>query len=154
MKRRFRIGPATTLAIAAAIVIAYVKFPAWQRDAAQTRRIEELRAQVKAAPRAKALPPKTLDALWQRRAQLNLSAAQSKQLAALRAQEAAQIAPLQRAAEEAEREFETWMKAHSRGATMADIQRQAAPYSAASGALSAARRDFYERGLVALNEKR
>lgn len=151
MKRRFRLGPATTLAIAGAIVAAYVRFPSWQREAEQGRQLDVLRAQIAARPRTKAPPARTLEALWQGRAALHLSPSQLKTLQNLRVEEARQTAPLKRNAELAARDFSAWMKTHQSGAALADIQQQGAIYSAASAPLSRERQRFWSRAVAVLS---
>lgn len=150
MKRRFRLGPATTLALAGAVVVAYVRFPQWQREAEQSRQLEAVRAEVARRGAAKPVPPHDLDALWSARERLALSAAQQTSLAALRAQEASSTAALQRETGDAARDFSAWLKEHQSGATMSDIQSHAAFYSQKSGDLASARREFWNRGLAVL----
>ncbi len=151
MKRRFRLGPATTLAIAGAIVVAYVRFPSWQREAEESRQLEAMRAQISAKPRVKAKPTRTLQTLWNERGALGLSPSQRLKLEQLRSEEASQTASLQRSAELAARDFEAWMKAHQNGAALSDIQREGALYSAASAPLSLERGRFWNRALLILN---
>lgn len=151
MKRRFRLGPATTLAIAGAIVVAYVRFPQWQREAQQSRQLDATRARIAARPRTKAPPPRTLETLWQGRAALHLSPSQVQSLEQLRVEEARQTAPLQRNAELAARDFAAWMKTHQSGAALSDIQQHGAIYSAASAPLSQERERFWSRALAVLS---
>jgi len=150
VKRRFRLGPATTLAIAGAIVVAYVRFPQWQREAEQSRQLDALRARTAAKPRVKA-PPRTLETLWQGRAALHLSPSQIQTLEQLRTEEARRTVPLERSAELAGRDFEAWMKTHQKGASLSDIQQQGGIYSAASAPLSLERERFWNRALAVLS---
>ena len=151
MKRRFRLGPATTLALAGAIVVVYVRFPQWQREAEQSRQLDAVRAQVAARPRTKAAPARTLETLWQERAALHLSPSQVQSLERLRVEEANQTAPLQRNADLAARDFQTWMKTHQSGAPLSDIQQRGAIYSAASAPLSQKRERFWNHALAVLS---
>lgn len=151
MKRRFRLGPATTLAIAGAIVVAYVRFPAWKREAEQSRQVAAMRARVAAKPRVKALPARTLQTLWNERATLHLSRSQLQTLEQLQTEEVHQTAPLKHRAELATRDFEAWMRAHENGAPLSDIQQQGAIYSAASAPLSLERERFWNRALTILS---
>jgi hypothetical protein len=151
VKRRFRLGPATTLAIAGAIVVAYVRFPGWQREAEEARQLEVTRARIAAKPREKALPARTLQTLWSERVALHLSPSQLQKVERLRLEEARQTAPLQRSAELAARNFEAWMKTHQTGAALSDIQQQGAIYSAASAPLSLERERFWNRALAVLS---
>lgn len=151
MKRRFRLGPATTLAIAGAIVVAYVRFPAWQREAEQSRQLDAVRARIKRRGTPKALPPRTLDTLWNERITLHLLQSQLQKLEQLRVEEARQTAPLVQNAELATRDFQTWMKAHQNGAALSDIQQHGAIYSAASAPLSLERERFWNRALAVLS---
>ncbi len=151
MKRRFRLGPATTLAIAGAIVVAYVRFPAWQREAEQSRQLDAMRARIKRKGAPKALPPRTLDTLWNERITLHLLQPQLQKLEQLRAEEEHQTAPLAQNAELAARDFEAWMKAHQNSAALSDIQQHGAIYSAASAPLSLERERFWNRALAVLS---
>ena len=151
MKRRIRLGPATTFAIAAAIVVAYVRFPIWQREAQQSGQLDAMRARIAAKPRVKAKPTRTPQTLWDERVALRLSLSQLQTLEQLRAEETKQTAPLKQNADLAAREFEAWMKTHQNGATLFDIQRESAIYSAASAPLSQERERFWSRALLILN---
>lgn len=151
MKRRFRLGPATTLAIAGAIVVAYVRFPQWQREAGESRQLDAMRARIAAKPRVKAPPARTLQSLWNARAALHLSPSQLQTIERLRTEETRQTAPLQRNAELAARDLEVWMKAHQNGAALSDIQQQSAIYSGASAPLSLERERFWNRALAVLS---
>lgn len=145
--RRFRLGPATTLAIAASLVIAYVKWPDYAREAEVKRQLEATRAEIARRGPSKPVAPRTLDTFWAVRAQLHLSAPQEKSLATLRVQETRATADLKRETAAAAREFSTWMNQNKSGATLAQIQSRAAIYSAKSGELAEARREFWNRAL-------
>ncbi|PQV62812.1 hypothetical protein B1R32_12124 [Abditibacterium utsteinense] len=145
--RRFRLGPATTLAIAASLVIAYMKWPDYAREAEVKRGLEATRAEIARRGPSKRPAPQTLDTIWTARPNLNLSAAQQKSLEALRAEENRANAVLKHETADAAREFSTWMNQNKSGATLAQIQSRAATYSAKSSELSAARREFWERAL-------
>lgn len=145
--RSFYLGPATTVAIAGAIVAAYMRFPQWQREASESRQLELARADLAQKQRAKAPAVRTLDALWQQRAALSLSAVQIQALQRLRTEEAKRVSPSKDTAEKAERIFQVWVKAHQNGASLSDIQVQAAAYSAASAEYTLARQQFWNRGL-------
>lgn len=151
MKRRFRLGPATTLAIAVGIVVAYVRLPTWQREAEQSRQLDAMRARIKRQGMAKAPPARTLETLWQERAAFHLSPSQLQSLQTLRAEEARQTTPLVRNADLAARDFQAWMKTHQNGAALSDIQQRGAIYSAASAPLSQERERFWNRALAVLS---
>lgn len=146
-KRFFHLGPTTTLAIAGAIVLAYMRFPQWQREVDESRQLEAARAQLAHHVRATLPPPRTLDTLWKQRQGLNLAAPQIQSLQHLRTEEKIRTMPWKQNAEKAARALEAWMKTHRDGATMGDIQAQAAIYSAASADLMEARQRFWQRGL-------
>jgi len=148
--RRFRLGPATTFAIAAGIVIAYVKWPDYAREAEAKRQLEARRVEIARRGPTKSAPQQSLDTLWTARAMLQLSSAQTKSLSILQAQEIRSTADLTRDANVAATEFSRWMNQHKNGVTMSDIQSHAATYSAKSGELARARREFWNRGLAVL----
>lgn len=145
--RRFRLGPATTLAIAASLVIAYMKWPDYARQAEVKRGLEATRAEIARRGPSKIPAPQNLDTIWASRAPLNFSDAQLTSLEALRAQETRATAVLKRETADATRDFSTWMNQNKSGATLAQIQNRAATYSAKSSELSAARREFWQRAL-------
>lgn len=149
MKRRFRLGPATTFALAAGIAIAYVKWPDYARQAEAKRGLDATRAEIARRGPAK-LAPQSLESLWNSREKLGLSAAQVKTISALRGEESRSTAALKRETDAAATQFSRWMSAHQSGATMDEIQSQAALYSAKSGELSAARRAFFARAVAVL----
>jgi hypothetical protein len=152
MKRSlFRIGPATTLAMAAAIAFAYVRYPQWQREAQTKRDMGELRAQIasktQSSTLSKAPLPANLDTLWNQRSALGLSTPQIAALKKLQVDEAKQTAALKTEVQSRAADFSRWMSAHQSGATLSDIQTQSAPYSAASAQLAQKRREFWARAL-------
>jgi len=152
MRPRFRIGPGLLVAMSAAIVIAYVKWPEYQQRDAEQRAMNELRAEIAHRKTQPVKPARTLDNLWARRDELKLTREQIAALQKLRAQEQQTVAPLQREAERAAREFQVWMDDAKRrgGATISDIQRHSAPVIEASSAVEQARRVYFQSALSRL----
>jgi hypothetical protein len=150
-KHGFRLGPATTLAVAGAIVVAYMRFPAWQRQNEDARRLEIIRAELRNGGKRKVPPGRSLQSLWDERIALRLSPSQLRALQSLRTEETQQSAPLKRSAELARRDFEDWMKAHQQGVAISDIQQRSRAYSAASAPLTQEHEHFWKRALSLLS---
>ncbi len=153
--RRFRFGPATTLAIGAALAIGYTKWPDYAREAEVQRDLKATRAAIARDAIArrgisKKSATRTLETIWAARHTLKLSQAQIQSFSALRAQEMRETAQLQRETKIATADFSRWMNEHKSGATISEIQSRALPYSAKSDELATRRREFWNRGIALL----
>ena len=152
MKRRFRLGPGTLVALTAAIVIAYVKWPATQRRAAERQRMNELRAQVAQRQTRPAPRSWTLDEILQHGAELKLTEKQIVALQRLRSEEENTASRLQRDLKRASHDFQKWMdEAKKRGGvTLSDLQRHSVPLREASAAVAGHSREFSTRARLIL----
>ena len=151
MRKRLRLGPATILALATAIVVATVKWPEYQEENRKKQAMQQLREEI---AQRKVEPPKaarTLANLWTHRSELRLTPPQIAAMQILRDAETRDAAPAQRETEHAAQEFERWMReARQRGATLDEIKQRSAPVSEASKPLIEIRRAYFNRALAQL----
>ncbi len=151
---RFRLGPATLLAMCAAIVIAYVQWPQWQRDKAASHALDEQRAAIAKRGVQKPRALLSIETILQQRDSLHLSSVQIASLQKIQQQFNRESAPLQKLIEQKASVFQDWThQAQTRGGvTMTEIQTHSADYSAASAQLAAQRRLVLQRALAVLND--